>query len=78
MANNQKNYHTELFEDCLSEVLSIYCKETNQEDYTQNGDWRVDLMGLNYGKFRKKNYEMLDALAKIRLKWRHSLSRWED
>ena len=77
MDDYQKHYHTELFEDCLSEVLSIYCQETDQEDYTKNGDWRRDLMGLNYGKFRKKNHKMLEALSKVRLKWRHSLSRWE-
>ena len=54
MDDYQKHYHTELFEDCLSEVLSIYCEETNQEDYTNTANWRVDISGVKYGVFTVK------------------------
>ena len=77
MAIYQKDNHEQRFNKYIAEIHSIYAKETNQEDYTKNGDWRRDLMGLNYGKFRKKNHKILDAISKVRLKWRHSLSRWE-
>ena len=77
MAIYNKDEYTKCFQTYLDKVLSVYCEATNQEDYTNLSNWREDISGTKYGQWRKKNYKMIDALEKIKVTYRHALSRWD-
>ena len=76
MAIYKKDDHQKRFDKYLAEVLSIYTKETNQEDYTSTLRHIPDMSGHRYKMFRNRNWQILDALEKLRLMYRHSQSRW--
>ena len=77
MAIYNKDEYTKCFQAYLDEVLSIYCEETSQEDYTTSQNWRLYISGVQYGRWRKKNHRMIQALEKLKVTYRHALSRWD-
>ena len=72
----KKDYNIECFEEHVAEILSIYCKETNQEDYTKAVISVADMNGARYKAFRQKNWRMLDALEKAKVSYRFAVSKW--
>ena len=76
MALYQKDDHEQRFNEYIAEVLSIYAKETNQEDYTSTYRHKADMSGERYKMFRTRNWQILDALEKLKIMYRHSQSRW--
>ena len=76
MAIYKKDDHQKRFDKYLAEVLSIYAKETHQEDYTTTLRHKADMTGYRYKMFRNRNWRMLDALEKLKVMYRHSQSRW--
>ena len=76
MDTYQKDHNIECFEEHIAKILSIYCKETNQEDYTKAVISVADMNGQNYKKFRDRNWEMLDALERAKFAYRFALSKW--
>ena len=76
MAIYQKDDHEQRFNKYIAEVLSIYAKETNQEDYTTTLRHIPDMCGRRYKDFRQRNWRILDALERLKVMYRHSQSRW--
>ena len=76
MAIYQKDDHEKRFNLLIAEVLSLYAKETHQEDYTSTLRHIPDMSGKRYRDFRQRNWRMLDALEKLKVMYRHSQSRW--
>ena len=76
MAIYQKDNHEQRFNKYIAEILSIYAKETNQEDYTTTLRHIPDMSGYRYKAFRQRNWRILDALERLKVMYRHSQSRW--
>ena len=76
MDSYSKDHNEKCFNDYIAEVLSIYCQETNQEDYTSTLRHIPDMSGYRYKMFRNRNWQILDALEKLKIMYRHSQSRW--
>jgi len=76
MAYNKQEY-LQCFQANLDTLLSIYCEETAQEDYTNLSNWREDISGVKYGQWRKRNHKFISALEKLKQTYRHALSRWD-
>ena len=76
MESYKKDYNLECFEEHIAEILSIYCKQTNQEDYTKAVIAVADMNGHKYKDFRQKNWQMLDALERTKVAYRFALSKW--
>ena len=76
MESYKKDYNLECFEEHVAQILSIYCKETNQEDYTKAVISVADMNGARYKAFRQKNWRMLDALGKAKVSYRFAVSKW--
>jgi len=76
MAIYKKDDHQKRFDKYLAEVLSIYTKETNQEDYTSTLRHIPDMEGRRYKEFRNRNWRMLNALERLKVKYRSALSKW--
>ena len=76
MESYKKDYNLECFEEHIAQILSIYCKKTNQEDYTKAVISIPDMNGMKYKAFRQANWEILDALEKAKIAYRFALSKW--
>ena len=76
MDTYKKEYNIQCFEEHVAQILSIYCKETNQEDYTKAVISIPDMNGAKYKAFRQKNWRMLDALEKAKVSYRFAVSKW--
>ena len=76
MAIYNKNDHEQRFNEYIAEVLSLYAQETNQEDITTTLRHIPDMTGRRYKEFRNRNWQILDALEKLKIMYRHSQSRW--
>ena len=76
MESYKKDYNLECFEEHIAEILSIYCKATNQEDYTKAVISVADMNGQRYKAFRQKNWQMIDALERAKIAYRFALSKW--
>jgi len=76
MDSYSKDHNEKCFNDYIAEVLSIYCQETNQEDYTSTLRHIPDMEGRRYKEFRSRNWRMLNALERLKVKYRSALSKW--
>ena len=76
MDTYKKEYNIQCFEEHVAQILSIYCKETNQEDYTKAVISVGDMNGVHYKKFRDRNWQILDALERAKVAYRFALSKW--
>ena len=74
--DKDKQYHYQNFNDHISEVLSIYNQRTNQEDYTNIRRYTSDPSGKNFKVYQKENWEMLEAIEKVRVAYRFAMSKW--
>lgn len=74
--DKDKQYHYKNFNDHISEVLSIYNQKTNQEDYTDVKRYRIDNSGQGFKQYQKDNFEILDAVEKLRTAYRFAMSKW--
>ena len=73
--NTIREYQKHFNEHCC-EVLSVYNQKTNQEDYTDTKRWKVDWGGKKFNQYQKDNYQILEAIEKLKRLYRHALSRW--
>jgi hypothetical protein len=71
----KKDYNIECFEKHIAKILSLYCKATNQEDYTKAVISVADMNGAKYKAFRSKNWEMLDALERAKVLYRSAMAK---
>ena len=76
MDTYQKDHNIECFEEHIAQILSLYCKATNQEDYTVAKNGYADMNGFKYKEFRNRNWEMLDALERAKVAYRFAISKW--
>ena len=74
--DKDKQYHYQNFNDHISQVLSIYNQKTNQEDFADERRYRVDNSGKEFNKYQKENWEMLDAIERVRTAYRFAMSKW--
>ena len=74
--DKDKQYHYKNFNDHISQVLSIYNQRTNQEDYTNIKRYTSDPSGKGFKEYQKDNWEMLEAIEKVRVAYRFAMSRW--
>jgi hypothetical protein len=58
------------------DLLRLYCRETNQEDYTSvSGSWRIDVNGHKYRQWSKRNWELLKALSDLKQMYRTAINQ---
>ena len=74
--DKDKQYHYENFLSYITEVLSIYNQQTNQEDYTDSRRYTSDTSGKNFKKYQKENWRMLEAIEKVKVAYRFAQSKW--
>ena len=73
--NTIREYQKHFNEQC-AEILHIYNKKTNQEDYTNASRYQVDGSGKGFNQYIKDNHQILDAIDKLKTAYRFALSRW--
>ena len=76
MDKNTIREYQEYFNGYCAEILSIYNKKTNQEDYTNVKRYQVDNSGKGFNQYIKDNHQILDAIDKLKTAYRFALSRW--